>query len=194
MLAGICLVFMMFFIFRFWPDNIEKRPFPANSRIASLQSQHEIKIPPTNAEKPFISHSPPQTRNNDKPLTAQVGHTQEREERQQPEITTILNSDAKTEVYRIETDEFTLIVERPEADGLVKSGQASRTPGESLFTEIIHIVVSGDTLWDIAAAYLGDPFQYGKLAKFSEIKNPHLIYPGDRIRIIRKKPQDLPKK
>ena len=53
--------------------------------------------------------------------------------------------------------------------------------------EVIHIVVKGDTLWDIAAKYLGDPFRYPELAKLSRINDPDLIYPGDRIRITKKK-------
>ncbi len=56
------------------------------------------------------------------------------------------------------------------------------TPG----SEITHRVVSGDTLWDIAAHYLGNPFQYPELARLSRIRNPDLIYPEDIIRIRRK--------
>ncbi|MBW2607367.1 MAG: LysM peptidoglycan-binding domain-containing protein [Deltaproteobacteria bacterium] len=51
----------------------------------------------------------------------------------------------------------------------------------------MHFVVKGDTLWDIAARYLGDPFLYPELAKLSRINDPDLIYPGDIIRIIIKK-------
>ncbi len=47
-----------------------------------------------------------------------------------------------------------------------------------------HIVVKGDTLWDIAERYTGNAFNYPELAKRSRIKNPHRIYPGDRVRII----------
>ena len=47
-----------------------------------------------------------------------------------------------------------------------------------------HIVVKGDTLWDIAQLYTGNAFNYPELAKLSGIKNPHRIYPGNRVRII----------
>jgi len=50
--------------------------------------------------------------------------------------------------------------------------------------EIIHIIVKGDTLWAIAKHYLQNPFLYPELAKLSRIKNPDLIYPGNRVRII----------
>jgi len=49
--------------------------------------------------------------------------------------------------------------------------------------EVTHIVVKGDTLWDIAKRYINDPFRYPELARLSEIRNPDLIYPGDRVRI-----------
>jgi LysM repeat protein len=47
-----------------------------------------------------------------------------------------------------------------------------------------HIVIKGDTLWDIAEQYTGDAFNYPELANRSRIKNPDRIYPGDRVRII----------
>ncbi len=50
--------------------------------------------------------------------------------------------------------------------------------------EIIHIVVKGDTLWHIAKFYVDDPYRYPELARLSNIKNPDLIYPGDRVHII----------
>lgn len=51
------------------------------------------------------------------------------------------------------------------------------------YRQIVHIVVKGDTLWDIAQRYVHDPFLYPELANLSNIKNPHLIYPGNRVRI-----------
>lgn len=49
---------------------------------------------------------------------------------------------------------------------------------------IIHIVVKGDTLWHIAKRYINNPYRYPELAKLSRIKNPDLIYPGDKVKII----------
>ncbi|HHL39354.1 MAG TPA: LysM domain-containing protein [Deltaproteobacteria bacterium] len=59
-------------------------------------------------------------------------------------------------------------------------GGGPLAPGEVRY----HKVVKGDTLWDISARYLGDPWAWPRLWKRNPaIENPHLIYPGDIIRI-----------
>lgn len=103
---------------------------------------------------------------------------------------------ATAPVFKIETDSFRLIIERP-GKGPDRAGSAD--PGaDSLKLEqtyspfggnrqtVTHIVVRGDTLWDIAQTYMGDPFRYPELAKLSRIRDPDWIYPGDVVRIIRK--------
>ena len=46
-----------------------------------------------------------------------------------------------------------------------------------------HVVVPGDTLWDITASVYGDPFLWPRVWSYNpEITNPHWIYPGDMIR------------
>lgn len=52
-------------------------------------------------------------------------------------------------------------------------------------TPELHVVRSGDTLWDICFYYFNDPWQWPKVWSYNaQVTNPHWIYPGDLIRLI----------
>ena len=102
----------------------------------------------------------------------------------------------KAPIFKIETGSFRLTIERPDkkpgqAGSIYPASESSKleqtySPSGGNRQMVTHMVVRGDTLWDIAQTYMGDPFRYPELAKLSRIRDPDWIYPGDVVRIIKK--------
>src|SRR5687768_12619042 len=72
--------------------------------------------------------------------------------------------------------------EQPVDDGgkIMFENQPAGDPAAAAGTLDAYTIQSGDTLWDICARMLGDPFFWPKLWTFNQyITNPHWIYPGN---------------
>ena len=48
-----------------------------------------------------------------------------------------------------------------------------------------YVVVQGDTLWSISKRFTGNPFNYPRIAGENRIANPDLVFPGQKVRLIK---------
>ena len=65
----------------------------------------------------------------------------------------------------------------------VLSASARITPHDGDDDTMLITIEKGDTLWDLCQEYLKDPLQWRELSKYNDFTDPHLIYPGEQLRI-----------
>ena len=65
----------------------------------------------------------------------------------------------------------------------VLSASARITPKEGDDDTTLITIEKGDTLWDLCQQHLKDPLRWRELSKYNDFTNPHLIYPGEKLRI-----------
>lgn len=65
----------------------------------------------------------------------------------------------------------------------VLSASAKITPHAGDDDTMLITIVKGDTLWDLCQKHLKDPLRWRELSKYNDFTNPHLIYPGESLRI-----------
>jgi hypothetical protein len=70
--------------------------------------------------------------------------------------------------------------------------QEQNPSGEADKETYIHVVVKGDTLWDICDALYSNPWVWPKVWELNQhITNPHWIYPGTELRVYYELPESL---
>ena len=65
----------------------------------------------------------------------------------------------------------------------VLSASAKITPHDGDDSTMLITIVKGDTLWDLCQKHLKEPLRWRELSKYNDFTNPHLIYPGEKLRI-----------
>jgi len=157
--------------------------------IADTESEKDNK-PLNNENKKVIDElmqnknsSAPSTQSEDNSITEDVEDAAYRADivQQDNDITITLHQSILEE--KLPQEEIAITPQQPD-DNVINEIELEQTiKTEKTINEVIHIVVKGDTLWAIAKKYIHNPFLYPELARLSNIKNPHLIYPGNRVRI-----------
>ena len=86
---------------------------------------------------------------------------------------------ASVQAQHVTTNQQRAVANKVAQDGVPLSALAPNAPDS-------YTVRSGDTLWAISKRYLRDAWRWPEIwASNPQVRNPHLIYPGDRILLCR---------
>ena len=75
-------------------------------------------------------------------------------------------------------------VQKPPRPEIIAKSSPTR---ESEKETIDYLIKKGDTLWDLAEKYLGAGHKYQILADINQIKNPHKIWAGEKLKIVKQR-------
>lgn len=138
---------------------------PANGLVASAVHQTALAVPPI----PAPGEGPPPASPLDQPWPESPATLTASESRNIPSIPGLVFASAPA----------------PQLPELATAtGQrVAPAPRRAFHPEgTIHVVETGDTLWDISDLYLGTPWIWPSVWQDNDdIENPHLILPGDKI-------------
>lgn len=82
-----------------------------------------------------------------------------------------------------------VVAEEPPAEVIVETVETPVIPKKPIRVKQAYprkyTVKKGDTLWDISSLFLRDPWYWPEIwHKNTQVKNPHLIYPGDILTLV----------